>query len=233
MDIQVIASGSTGNCYMISDGKTRLLVEAGIPVAEIQRAIGFRLTGCDACLVSHSHGDHAKHAAALAKKSVDVYASAGTIEACSLAGHRIHAVKARNQFNVGTFACMPFDVKHDAPEPLGFLLRSHLTGERLLYFTDTPLLRYKHPRVQIIMAECNYDRQTLMAAVESGATPVEAIRRICSSHMGLDSLLFVLGANDLSQLRQIYLLHLSSRHANEQRIKQAIQAETGAEVIVC
>ena len=233
MDIQVVASGSTGNCYSISDGKTRLLIEAGIPVAEIQRAVGYRLTGCDACLVTHAHGDHAKHAAALAKKTVDIYASAGTIEACGLTGHRIHAVKALNRFTIGTFECLPFDVKHDAPEPLGFLLRSKLTGEKLLYFTDTPLLNYKFPGVQIVMAECNYDHTTLMEAVESGSTPIESIGRICGSHMGLDSLLMVLGANDLSQLRQIYLIHLSNRHANEQRIKKAIQEATGAEVIVC
>lgn len=233
MDIQSIASGSTGNCYVISDGKTSLMIEAGIPVAEMQKAIGFRLTGCGGCLVSHSHGDHAKFAAALAKKSVDIYASAGTISACELTGHRIHTVKALNRFSVGTFVCLPFDVKHDAPEPLGFLIKSRVTGEQLLYFTDTPLLNYKFPGVNIMMAECNYDRDTLMAAVHCGSTPIEAVGRICESHMGLDALLIVLAANDLTQLRQVYLIHLSNRHANAQTIKKAVQAATGAEVIIC
>lgn len=233
MDIKAIASGSTGNCYVISDGKTHLMIEAGIPVAEIQKAIGFRLTGCDGCLVSHSHGDHAKFAAAVAKKSIDIYASAGTISACDLVGHRIHTVKALDRFSVGTFVCLPFDVKHDAPEPLGFLIKSRITGEQLLYFTDTPLLNYKFPGINIMMAECNYDRETLMDAVHRGSTPIEAIGRICDSHMGLDALLIVLAANDLSQLRQVYLIHLSNRHANAQRIKKAVQAATGAEVIIC
>lgn len=233
MDIQSIASGSTGNCYLISDGKTNLLIEAGIPVAEMQKAIGFRLAGCDGCIVTHSHGDHAKFAAAVAKKSVDVYASAGTISACGLSGHRIHTVKALDRFTIGTFVCLPFDVKHDAPEPLGFLIKSRITGEQLLYFTDTPLLNYKFPGVNIMMAECNYDRDTLLDAVRTGATPIDAVARICDSHMGLDALLLVLEANDLSKLRQVYLIHLSNRHANAQRIKQAVMATTGAEVIIC
>ena len=88
---------------------------------------------------------------------------------------------------------IPFDTDHDAPEPLGFLLQSTVTQEKLLYFTDTPKLRYRFADVSVIAAECNYDRDTLMQAVESGTTPIEAVARICKSHMGLRSLLQMLG----------------------------------------
>ncbi len=233
MDIKVIASGSTGNCYIISDGKTRFVLEAGVPLAAVQRGCGFTLTGCAGCLISHSHGDHAKHAAALLRKGVDIYASQGAIDACGLSGHRVNAIRAHDQFALNTWTCLPFDIKHDAPEPLGFLMQSGATGEKLLYFTDTPILKYKFSGVTHIMAECNYDRETLMQSVEEGITPIEAVGRICESHMGLDALLTILGANDLSCLRKIYLIHLSSRHADEKRIKRAVQEATGVEVVVC
>lgn len=233
MDIKIMASGSTGNSYLISDGHTRLLIEAGIPVPAIQRGCGYSLTGCAGCLISHSHGDHAGHAKALLKKGVDIYASAGTIGAVGLSGHRVHAVNNREQFQIGTLVCMGFDVEHDAPDPLGFLIQSTETHEKLLYFTDTPMLRYQFRGLTHIMAECNYDRETLMDAVERGTTPVESVHRLCSSHMGLDALLEILAANDLKKLRKLYLIHLSNRHANEQRIKRAVQEATGVEVIVC
>ena len=51
----------------------------------------------------------------------------------------MHPVKALEEFQLGTFQVLPFDVEHDVPEPLGFLLTSTATGEKLLYFTDTYL----------------------------------------------------------------------------------------------
>ena len=42
MEIKVIASGSSGNAYTISDGATTLLLDAGVPLREIQVGTGFR-----------------------------------------------------------------------------------------------------------------------------------------------------------------------------------------------
>ena len=233
MDFQVIASGSTGNCYLVDDGETKLLIEAGVPIATIQKSCGYHLADCSGCLVSHCHGDHAAHVGALLKKGVDIYASGGTIAACKWVGHRVHPISAQVLFSCGSWICLPFDTDHDAPEPLGFLLQSTVTQEKLLYFTDTPKLRFRFTNVSVIAAECNYDRDTLMQAVESGTTPIEAVARICKSHMGLGSLLQMLGSNDFSSLQRIYLIHLSNRHADEKLIKRAVQEAAGVEVIIC
>jgi len=55
MEIKVLASGSSGNAYFVSDGKTPLLLEAGIPFKEIQRGLNFRLQELVGCLISHEH----------------------------------------------------------------------------------------------------------------------------------------------------------------------------------
>jgi phosphoribosyl 1,2-cyclic phosphodiesterase len=49
------ASGSRGNCYRITDGRTPLLLECGIPYKEIQKGCGFGLSEIRACLISHEH----------------------------------------------------------------------------------------------------------------------------------------------------------------------------------
>ena len=53
--IKTLASGSTGNAYHISDGRTSLLIEAGIPIIKIKQGLKYRLSGVDGCLISHQH----------------------------------------------------------------------------------------------------------------------------------------------------------------------------------
>lgn len=233
MDINVYASGSTGNAYRVGDGKTSLLLDAGIPLKALQEACNYTLGQIDGCLITHAHKDHSKAAAGLAGMGIDIYTSSGTIEACGLAGHRINAVKALVQFSIGTFKILPFDVQHDAPEPLGFLIASSLTGEKLLYFTDTYYIKYRFAGLTHMMVECNYSEEAIRYSVEKGYIPVELVSRLLKSHMSLEHLLDMLKANDLKNVKQIYLLHLSQNNSNADKFKNEIQKETGAEVYIC
>ena len=233
MQITVLASGSKGNAYHISDGKTSLLLDAGIPLKAIQVGCQFKVTQIRGCFVSHAHNDHSKAAKELARLGVDIYTSQGTIAACKLTGHRIHAVKALEEITVGTFQILPFDVEHDVPEPLGFLFTSTETGEKLLYFTDTYYIKYRFQGLTHIMAECNYDKDSLQRSVDAGYIPLELVPRLMKSHMSLEHFLDLLRANDLRKVRQIYLLHLSDNNSDENRYKEEVQKLTGAEVYVC
>ncbi|MDD3230497.1 MAG: MBL fold metallo-hydrolase [Oscillospiraceae bacterium] len=233
MEIKVLASGSSGNAYRISDGQTTLLLDAGIPLKAIQVGCQFRVTQINGCFVSHAHGDHSKAAKELAKLGVDIYTSQGTIDACGLTGHRVHAVKALEELTIGTFKALPFDVQHDAPEPLGFLFTSTETGEKLLYFTDTYYIKYKFQGLTHIMAECNYDTETLQRSIDAGYIPLELVPRLMKSHMSLEHFLDVLKVNDLRKVRQIYLLHLSNNNSDEKLFKEEVQKLTGTEVYVC
>lgn len=233
MEIKVLASGSSGNAYRISDGKTSLLLDAGIPLKGIQVGCGFKVTQIQGCFVTHNHQDHSKAARDLIKLGIDIYTSQGTIDACGLTGHRVHPLKELQEITVGTFKVLPFDVQHDAPEPLGFIFTSIETGEKLLYFTDTYYIKYRFQGLTHIMAECNYDKETLQKSVDAGYIPIELVPRLMKSHMSLEHFLDLLKANDLRDVRQIYLLHLSNNNSDEKRFKEEVQKLTGAEVYVC
>lgn len=57
MFIDAIASSSKGNAYVISDGKTTLLIECGFSMKELKRRTNFVIPSkIDACLISHEHG---------------------------------------------------------------------------------------------------------------------------------------------------------------------------------
>lgn len=55
MQIDILASSSSGNCYMVRDRDSRIMIECGFPIREIQKQGGFNLHEIQACLVSHGH----------------------------------------------------------------------------------------------------------------------------------------------------------------------------------
>jgi phosphoribosyl 1,2-cyclic phosphodiesterase len=55
MKLKVLASGSKGNCYLLSTPTGILLIEAGIPWKQIQKGLNFDLREVVACLISHEH----------------------------------------------------------------------------------------------------------------------------------------------------------------------------------
>ena len=74
MDIKVIASGSSGNCYRVSDGETSVLLDCGIPFKQIQKALNFELSSINGgVLVIMPTKTTLKGARELARIGVDVY----------------------------------------------------------------------------------------------------------------------------------------------------------------
>jgi phosphoribosyl 1,2-cyclic phosphodiesterase len=230
MEIKVLASGSRGNCYWVTDGSSPILLECGIAWKKIQQGLSFRASELAGCLVTHEHKDHCKAARELMAVGVDLYASAGTLAALGLASHRAHTVRHGAQFQVGGWQVVPFGVEHDAAEPLGFLLASG--GERLLYATDTYYLRPRFRSLTHIMIEANYAADILAANVESGAVPGALKDRVLQSHMSLEHLKDFFQANDLSRVREIWLLHLSDGNSDAERFRHEVQELTGKPVYV-
>lgn len=231
IEFSPLASSSKGNCYRVSDGRTPLLLEAGISFREIQKGLNFRTSELAGVLVSHEHKDHSKAVRDMMKAGIDCYMSQGTAETLGVSGHRINIIKARQQLQLGTWTILPFETQHDAAEPLGFLL-ANKTGEKLLYATDTFYIRYRFQGLTHIAVECNYSLDILRANVEAGNVPAELKNRILKSHFSLENVKEFLKANDLSRVQEIWLLHLSDGNSDAERFKREIQELTGKMVFV-
>ncbi len=227
----VLASSSRGNCYHVTDGSTRLLLECGISFKEIQRKLDFQTSQIKCCLVSHEHKDHSKAVADMAKAGIDCYMSQGTAVALGVSGHRIKVIQAHNVFRIGTWAILPFETQHDAAEPLGFLLINR-AGDKILFATDTYYIKYKFVGLTHIAIECNYALDILNANIKAGAVPDAMKNRLLQSHFSLGNVKEFLKANDLSLVTEIHLLHLSGDNSDASRFKREIQELTGKAVYV-
>jgi phosphoribosyl 1,2-cyclic phosphodiesterase len=225
------ASSSAGNFYTVSDGETTLAIECGLPVKQIQRALKFKVTGLAGCLISHGHADHAKSARDLMKAGIHCYLSADAAEHLGLTGHRLRKIQPGFTNQIGSLKVTPFDVQHDAPGPLGFLVTSILGGS-LLYVTDTPFVRYRFAGLTHVAVEANYSLEILRERLETQALEPAQFQRVVRNHLSLERCLDLLKANDLSQVEEIHLLHLSDGNSDELAFKTAVQRATGKPVYV-
>ncbi len=227
MDIEVraLASSSAGNCCYLTDGATPLLLECGIRFREIEQGLGHRVTGLAGCLVSHEHGDHARAAREIVRAGVDLYGSRGTIGALGLTGHRVKAIRALEQFQIGTWTVLPFATVHDATEPLGFLLAS--PAGKVLYLADTAYCPYRFVGLTHILVEANYSLDIIRRNVADGSVPVEHKNRVIRNHMSIERLLDMLRANDLCRVREIWLLHLSDGNSDAEAFQRRVREATG------
>lgn len=226
IDVQILSSSSKGNCYRVTDGKTALLLEAGLPFKKIRQALDFQTSDIAGCLVTHEHGDHSTGLKDVAKAGIDCYMSAGTKEAVNIDHHRIKSVAALQSFTVGTWSVMPFKVEHDVAEPFGFLLMNQ-DNEKLLFATDTYYIRYRFAGLTHVLVECNYSAEILENRIEEGVTHPAMKQRILSSHFSLENVKAFLSANDLRKVERIVLLHLSDSHSDAKQFKREVQRLTG------
>lgn len=230
IQVRVLASSSAGNAYWISDGQTPLLIECGIRFKELQERLRFGVASLGACLLSHEHADHSRAARDVLRAGVDLYATQGTIDALGLEGHRLRPIRAREQVRIGSWTVLPFEAVHDAAQPVGFLLASR--SGKVLYVTDTAYCKYRFRGLTHVMVEANWAPELLRRNVEAGLVDAALRTRIVRNHMSIQRTIDLLRANDLSQVREIWLLHLSDQNSDEELFRRRVREASGKPVYV-
>jgi phosphoribosyl 1,2-cyclic phosphodiesterase len=216
MDIKIIATGSTGNCYLIESKGTKLMVECGIPIKKIREGVNFRLSDISGCLISHEHKDHCHAVNDLIKYGVTCYASNGTID--KLQSFCVPLLPIQK---IGVFSIKPFPIAHDAAEPVGFLISDGT--EKLLYISDTCRIDYQFNVINYLMIECNYDQISDNCAYRD---------RLVTSHLSLSDVIDFIKRIDLSHIKKIILLHMSAYNSDADKMLEEVQKKTGKEVII-
>lgn len=177
LTLTTLASGSSGNCALISDGATHILVDAGISARRITTA----LKGLDidprelsGVLVTHEHTDHICGLKTLTKQlPVPIYASAGTArQMCyriAFLEERMRTFEPGASFCVGSLEVETFPTCHDSAQSNGYAVSSG--GRKASVVTDlghlTQEVREGIRGSHLLVAETNHDVEW----VQSGAYP--------------------------------------------------------------
>lgn len=228
MELTVLGSSSKGNCYILQNDTEALVIECGVSLLEVKKAVGFNISKIVGVLVSHEHGDHAKYVCQFSDARIAVYMSRGTASK-AFGGRIFYVLDSGLKSMVGNFTVLPFEVKHDAAEPLGFLI-SHPECGTVLFATDTYYLPYNFAGLNNILIEANYRKDLLEANIKAGRIPPALRDRTLQSHMSLDTCIEALQANDLSKVNNIVLIHLSDGNSSAVEFKDEVHRVTGKTV---
>ncbi len=124
-----LLSGSSGNALYVSAGGTCVLVDAGVSAVRLLRQMeAARLDPrrLSAILVTHEHSDHVSGVGILSRKlNLPIYATCGTWRAMSgklgaINPQNVRELSAGQDFYLGNMNVMPFEIPHDAAEPVGY-----------------------------------------------------------------------------------------------------------------
>jgi len=212
----VLASGSAGNAIYVESNGSRVLVDAGLTgkrVEERMRSVGLEAAGLNGLVVSHEHTDHVKGVGVLARRyKIPVWMTDGTLSGSRrlLRGtERVTVFENDEPFAIGDLQFQPFQLPHDAADPVNFLVESG--GASFGIATDmgvmTQLVRRRLAGADLVLMESNYDYEMLM----NGPYPWALKRRISSNHGHLANERASEAVCQLAEsgLRRVILGHLS------------------------
>lgn len=230
MHISVYGSGSTGNSYCISDGITRIMLECGVELKNLNKYSGYTLDKFDAVVTSHSHIDHSQTLYEMHKRGIPIYCTAETCKVYGLSGEGINIIgETSPALAIKSLLIKPFPLIHahtktmDKCECLGFLIASKETQEKLLFATDTMYIPQQFTGLNYIMLETNYIEEYL----NDGSVNAFIDDRRLQTHMSVETAVKFLKKQDLSKVKVIIGLHLSGAKTEKDRVLRELRRATG------
>lgn len=217
IDVYSLGSGSKGNCFALTDGKTCVLIDAGLSPKTTQEKlseIGVTERDIQGVLLTHEHSDHVKSIGILSE-TYKIYSHEDTFsQAEKIAGglNGKNLCHVEETFSVGGFEITPFPVSHDAAHPYGFIVKND--DSSVGYVTDTGYLSKGVMKKLLgcdeVVLESNHDVELLLR----GVYPPRLQKRILSDRGHLCNEECALAVRDLALggTKKFLLAHLSENN---------------------
>lgn len=206
MKLKCLGSSSAGNCYLLTsnNGET-IILDCGIPIKEIKKGLNWNIKDVVGVLCTHKHLDHSKSVKDFEAMGIQILAP--------------YLGDSRKSMNMGGFTVKSFDLttidgnwthtNADGSECpcYGFLI-THPEMGRMLYITDTNLIKWRFKGITHILLGVNYDKDLI-----DNEDPAK-VNHVYRGHMSIDTACDFVKANNSKDLKNVIMCHLSSENAD-------------------
>jgi phosphoribosyl 1,2-cyclic phosphodiesterase len=241
VSVSVLASGSRGNCAIVSSNSTRILLDAGISCRETFKrikALGEDPSSFSAVLITHEHSDHIYGLQVLARKTnVSIFMTGATHQAWARSVHdekgqpptlkKLEIFSSGKGFQIGDIEVVPFTIPHDAADPVGFTFRAE--GVKIGFATDLgyiPASVSHHLRhCDVVVLESNHDLEML----RGGPYPWSVKQRVMSrvGHLSNEALAQFFAKDYDGEAAYVVLAHLSEQNNHPEIARGAAERALG------
>lgn len=226
MYLKCLGSSSAGNCYLLtSNSGETLILDCGIPIKEIKKSLDWNIKDVVGVLCTHKHLDHSKSVKDFRKMGIPIY------------GLYSKATPMKTM-KIGEFNVKPFDLTttdgswthtdaNGEPCPIYGFLITHKEMGKMLYITDTNLIKWRFKDINHILLGVNYDKDL----VDKDNDP--KTRHVFRGHLSIDTACDFVKANYSDSLQNVIMCHLSAENADSDSfIEKMKKVACGANVDV-
>ena len=214
MKLKCLGSGSSGNCYLLSTETETLILDCGIPIMEIKKGLNFDLSKVLGCVVTHSHKDHSLSVKDFENMGIPVFKPYENKEPISLNGWNGTTQAFDLTDKDGKF--MHTNADGSECPCYGFLI-THPNLGRMLYITDTELVKWRFKDINHILISCNYQKKYI------DDENLAKRNHVFRGHMELETVKEFIKANNSDSLQNIILCHLSQDNSNPEECKAEVE----------
>lgn len=229
LEVAFLGSGSSGNATFVGCGSDAVLIDCGFTTRETLRRLasnGCEVSSIRAILVTHEHSDHISGIRVTANKlGLPVYATRGTAGAAPAGslGPYVERLTPGEPIRLGALEILPFDVSHDAAQPVGFRITG-TCGTSLGLMTDTghvtdAAFEAMHD-CELLGIECNHDVEML----QTGPYPWFLKQRIASQrgHLSNEDAISAIEQLASNRLRALFGVHVSSKNNTHRLVDEML-----------
>jgi phosphoribosyl 1,2-cyclic phosphodiesterase len=218
-----LASGSKGNSVFFSNGKTKLLIDAGISLRQLEKRlndIDQRIEEIDAIFITHEHMDHIAGLKVISSKfNIPIVCNSQTAKGIYQNLHIRPFFKIFTTEEIFQFEDMevhPFSIQHDTFDPVAFCIKWN--DIKVAFCTD---LGFVTTHVKKSLENCNYiyiEANHQPSLVYSCSRPEIYKQRVLGrqGHLSNEQCVGLLSYICHPNLKQVCLAHLSQECNSEE-----------------
>lgn len=229
MKVQLLSSGSKGNCAIILSDDANIIIDAGISFITLKKKLeenSLSFDIFDAILITHCHKDHTSGLSSIIKHSnINAYVPEKMYESIKDYIPYTRCNFIDDEFNINSLDIELIHTSHDAPSSVGYIIKSN--NKKMCYVTDTGYINRKYLSKMVGMdcyvIESNHDEVMLM----DGPYPRFLKERVISDKGHLSNITTakylkkIIGTNT----KNIVLAHLSETNNTEELALKTVREQ--------